>query len=237
MDEMDEEVGTGGSPALRWGLTLGIVLSVLGILYQAVGTILFRQFQAQNLGRTTLAPVSIILICLLPFLALVLTFGTGILAGRETGTVGAAALAGLFGVEIYVVITTITGSVLFASTAQNVWSALFATPELSRLAIGSVILSTTCELLTYGLVGMGVASLGGLIGRALAPDEELDQPPYPVYAGWDPAYGPPPYPPPGWNPAYGPPPPYGPPGYGAPPPDAGTRPAEPPPPGPEVGRQ
>jgi hypothetical protein len=234
---MDEEVGTGGSPALRWGLTLGIVLSVLGILDQAVVTVLERQFHAEQLGQATLAPLSVALICLLPLLAFVLTFGMGILAGRETGTVGAAAIAGLFGVVTYVVITTITELVLFASTTQNIWSVLFANPEMSRLATGSLILSTTCDIIIYGLIGMGVASLGGLIGRALAPDEEADQPPYPVYAGWDPAYGPPPYPPPNWNPAYGPPPPYGPPGYGAPPPDAGKRPAEPPPPGPEVGRQ
>jgi hypothetical protein len=235
MDEMDEEVGTGGSPALRWGLTLGIVLSVLGILDQAVVTVLARQTHAEQLGQATLAPLSVALICLLPLLAFVLTFGMGILAGRETGAVGTAAIAGLFGVVTYTVVTTITGLVM--NITASVWSILFATtPAFPTAGAGQMIFSTTCDLIVYGLIGMGVASLGGLIGRALAPDEEADQPPYPVYAGWDPAYGPPPYPPPGWNPAYGPPP-YGPPGYGAPPPDSGTRPAEPPPPGPEVGRQ
>ena len=242
MDEMDDEVATDSSPAWRWGLILAIALTALGILGQAISTVIQRQSPAQQPGQTTLTPVSVAVVCLSPMIELALIFCAGILAGREDGTVGAAARAGLFGVVISTFITTITQLVLFANTSQNVWSYLFATPELSRIATGAFILTTTCELIISGLFGMGVASLGGLIGRALySDDEEAGPPPYPVYAGWDPAYGAPPYPPPDWNPSYGPPSPYGPyappPGYGLPLPDAGRHATEPPAPAPDVSPQ
>src|SRR5690348_1505661 len=94
----EEDMQKSGSPALRWGLIFGGIYAVLGIgetILQQV-FVLSKVVDARDVQQVTaVAGPSIGILCGFLFLYLALFFVAGIFAGRQTGSVGSATIAGL----------------------------------------------------------------------------------------------------------------------------------------------
>lgn len=224
---------------VRWGLTFGLIMAALGSA-SAVGSRLLEGSLIS--GETTpeqvlpTAGVALLIGCGLDLVYLALFFVAGIMTARESGSVGAASLAGLLAGGVGALVNSAV-SVTLLLVYPTTLSALSTTSTLDSdtgaIVIASAVIGGVFSLLIWGGLGAGLGALGGLIGqnqfRAAHP--ELAQP-YPYayahYPGYPPAppmgaYPPPP-PPPG---AYPPPP-----GAYLPPPEASyppTPPAEQPP--------
>ena len=226
---------------VRWGLTFGLIMAALGSV-SAVGSRLLEGSLIS--GETTpeqvlpTAGVALLIGCGLDLVYLALFFVAGIMTARQSGSVGAASLAGLLAGGVGALVNGAVSVILLfvlPSTLSSLGTINSDTSD-SAVMIGVVvgaIIGLIFGLLIWGGLGAGLGALGGLIGqnqfRAAHP--ELAQPypyayaPYPGYPPAPPmgAYPPPP-PPPG---AYPPPP-----GAYLPPPEASyppTPPAEQPP--------
>lgn len=210
-------MGRSKGPAVwRWGFIFGGCAGALGII-------------AAVAASTLVAGAALLLDAVFVLIVFALYFAAGIFAARQTGSVGAATLAGLVaGIfsailrEIAAIFLTLnrplpalstTGTGLDPSTTQS-------------LIVVFAIIGAVLVLLLFAGLGAGVAALGGLVGR---PRSSGAYPyPYPMmYPGTQPMAGMPGsqgFPPPGYptyptmQPGFTPPPGYPmPQGFGPPP--------------------
>jgi hypothetical protein len=207
------------SAIVRWGLIFGLIMAALGSA-SAVGSRLLEGSLIS--GETTpeqvlpTAGVALLIGCGLDLVYLALFFVAGIMTARQSGSVGAASLAGLLAGGVGALVNGAVSVILLfvlPSTLSplGTTSALSSDTSDSAVMIGVVvgaIIGLIFGLLIWGGLGAGLGALGGLIGqnqfRAAHP--ELAQPypyayaPYPGYPPVPPmgAYPPPPgaYPPP-----------------------------------------
>jgi hypothetical protein len=207
------------SAVVRWGLTFGLIMAALGSA-SAFGSRLLQETLIS--GQTTpeqVAPtagIALLVGCGLDLVYLALFFVAGIMAARQSGSVGAASLAGLLAGGVGALINSVASLImtfvfpntLATSTTVNVLN----TNSSAYLIVGFVV-GLLFGLVLWGALGAGLGALGGLIGQSQfrASHPELAQPypyayaPYPGYLPAPPvgAYPPPP-------PGVLPPPPSGP---------------------------
>jgi hypothetical protein len=196
-----------GSGAIKWGLIFGLILGVLSGLRAAFALVPGARLFGMARGGEII-------------LALAAFFLAGLLAARQSRSVGAAAVAGA--------ITAIVASVISGAVSL---AGFFISPRAYALANGlglrlrefghpilliSIIVSLIMALLVYVVIGAGVGALGGLAGRGsrpAAPRMPQDPPTIPTppqqlasYPTMPGGYAPPPpspgYPPTGGS-AYG----------------------------------
>jgi hypothetical protein len=204
---------------VRWGLTFGLIMALLGSTLAVgsrlvEGSLISGQTTPEQLLPT--AGVALLVGCGLDLVYLALFFVAGIMTARQSGSVGAASLAGLLAGGVGSLVNSAV-SVTLLFVFPTTLSSLGATSTLNSdtsdsFMVGvviSAVLGAIFGLLIWGGLGAGLGALGGLIGqnqfRAAHP--ELVQPypyayaPYPGYPAAPPmgAYLPPPpgaYPPP-----------------------------------------
>lgn len=142
------------NPALKWGLTLGIPLGVLG----AVNTLLLFK-GAWGVGS-------------LPqfFVVLVLFFAGGLLATRASGEVAKGAIAGLIVGSLATGLGGLTDIVL-AIVAPREYAYIAGFDRLAdhpdRLVL-TALFALVISLIEYAIFGGGVGALGGLVARRFA---------------------------------------------------------------------
>jgi hypothetical protein len=227
------------SAVMRWGLTFGLIMAALGSANDIGSRLLEGSLIS---GETTpeqvlpTAGIALLIACGLFLVYLALFFVAGIMTARQSGSVGAASLAGLLAGGVGTLVSSVVSLIVtfvFPTTVTSIDGTSALDSDTSAFYIVGFVVGLIFGLVIWGGLGAGLGALGGLIGqnqfRAAHP--ELAQPylyayaPYPVYPPVPPmgAYPPPP-PPPG---AYPPPPGAYPPPPGAPYPPA--PPAEQPP--------
>lgn len=200
---------------MRWGLLFGVIIAILGAIQQGLSADVLRAAQGSSTTISTGAALEGVGVLIIDVSFLLLLGLTGLLTARETGTVGSGAFAGAIAAVIGGLVATIVSLALFRSTMSTLPINFNALDERGQHAvIGAVILSGMCSTFIYGLIGAGLAAIGGLIGRAFYNPYE-----YGEYGGYD-GYGEPSYPqaPPGSYQPYQAPPP----GYPAYPPSPGA---------------
>ena len=217
---------------VRWGLTFGLIMAFLGATL-AVGSRLLEGSLID--GQTTpgqflpAAGIALLIGCGLDLVYLALFFVAGIMAARQSGSVGAASLAGLLAGGVGALVNSVASLIVtfvFPTTLTSLGASSTLTSDTSAFYIVGFVVGLIFGLLIWGGLGAGLGALGGLIGqnqfRAAHP--ELAQPGYYApapYAGYPPGYPPAPPmgaypPPPGAYPAYPAYPPYPPPPPAAP---------------------
>jgi hypothetical protein len=208
------------SAVVRWGLTFGLIMAALGSA-SAVGSRLLERSLIS--GQTTpeqvlpTAGIALLTTCGLYLVYLALFFVAGIMAARQSGSVGAASLAGLLTGGVGALVNSVVSLIVtfvFPTTLPSLGGTSALNSDTSAFFIVGFVVGLIFGLLIWVGLGAGLGALGGLIGqnqfRAAHP--ELAQP-YPYAYAPYPGY--PPVPPMG---AYLPPPP------GAYPPPPGTYP-------------
>lgn len=200
---------------MRWGLLFGVIIAILGAIQQGLSADVLRAAQGSSTTISTGAALEGVGVLIIDVSFLLLLGLTGLLTARETGTVGSGAFAGAIAAVIGGLVATIVSLALFRSTMSTLPINFNALDERGQHAvIGAVILSGMCSTFIYGLIGAGLAAIGGLIGRAFYNPYE-----YGEYGGYD-GYGEPSYaqaPPGSYEPYQAPPP-----GYPAYPPSPGA---------------
>jgi hypothetical protein len=198
---------------VRWGLTFGLIMALLGSTLAVgsrlvEGSLISGQTTPEQLLPT--AGVAFLIGCGLYLVYLALFFVAGIMTARQSGSVGAASLAGLLAGGVGSLVNSAV-SVTLLFVFPTTLSSLGATSTLNSdtsdsFMVGvviSAVLGAIFGLLIWGGLGAGLGALGGLIGqnqfRAAHPELV---PPYPYAYAPYPGY--PPAPPLG---AYPPPPP------------------------------
>ncbi|HEX3269829.1 MAG TPA: hypothetical protein VHR15_04210 [Ktedonobacterales bacterium] len=211
---------------VRWGLTFGLIMAALGSTSAIVSRLLETSLISGQATPEQFLPTAggaLLIGCGLDLVYLALFFVAGIMAARQSGSVGAASLAGLLAGGVGALVSGAVSVILLfvLPSAVSPFGAINSDTSDSAVMAGVVVgavIGLIFGLLIWGGLGAGLGALGGLIGqnqfRAAHP--ELVQP-YPYAYAPYPGY--PPVPPMG---AYPPPPP------GAYPPPPG---AYPPPPG------
>lgn len=208
-------MGRSKAPAVwRWGFIFGGCAGALGII-------------AAVAASTLVAGAALLLDAVFVLLVFALYFAAGIFAARQTGSVGAATLAGLVaGIfsailrEIAAIFVTLNRPFPALSTTDT---GLDPSTTQSLIVVG-VVVGAVLVLLLFAGLGAGVAALGGLVGRP----RHSGAYPYPMmYPGMQPMAGMPgsqAFPPPGYptyptmQPGFAPPPGYPvPQGFGPPP--------------------
>ncbi len=220
----------GHSPVMRWGVLFGIIIAILGALQQGLSGDVLRAAQGPSTAVSAGAALEGVGVLIIDVTFLLLLGLTGLLTSRETGTVGSGAFAGAVAAVIGGLVATVVSLALFRSTLSALPINFGALDERGqRAVIGVVILSGMCSTFIYGVIGAGLAAIGGLIGRAFYNPYVYGT--YDGHDGYD-AYGEPVYPPAPPGPYQAPPPgypmypPYPGPGY-PPAPPAGPYPAAP----------
>jgi hypothetical protein len=220
------------SAVMRWGLTFGLIMAALGSANDIGSRLLEGSLIS---GETTpeqvlpTAGIALLIACGLFLVYLALFFVAGIMTARQSGSVGAASLAGLLAGGVGTLVNSVVSLIVtfvFPTTVTSIGGPSGLDSNTSAFYIVGFVVGLIFGLVIWGGLGAGLGALGGLIGqnqfRAAHP--ELAQPypyayaPYPVYPPVPPmgAYPPPPPPPE----AYPPPPEAYPPPTGAPYPPA-----------------
>jgi len=177
---------------MRWGLLFGIVIAILGAIQEGLSADVLRAAQGPSTAVSTGAALEGVGVLIIDVSFLLLLGLTGLLTSRETGTVGSGAFAGAIAAVIGGLVATVVSLALFRSTLSTLPINFNALDERGQHAvIGAVILSGMCSTFIYGLIGAGVAAIGGLIGRAFY--NPYDYGDYGGYDGYD-GYGEPIYP-------------------------------------------
>ena len=216
---------------VRWGLTFGLIMAALGSTSAIVSRLLETSLisgQATPEQFLPAAGITLLATCGAYLVYLALFFVAGIMTARQSGSVGAASLAGLLAGGVGALVNSVVSLILlfvFPTTLNSLGSTSTLSSDTSAFYIVGFVIGLIFGLLIWGGLGAGLGALGGLIGqnqfRAAHP--ELAQAPYyayapyagyPGYPGYPPAppFGAYPPPPPGAYPAYPPAyPPYAPP--------------------------
>ncbi len=149
-----------GSGAIKWGLIFGLILGVLNGLRATIILVPGARLFGVTRGGEII-------------LALAAFFLAGLLAARQSRSVGAAAVAGVI---TAVVATVISGAVSIASFVIAPRAFALANGLGPRLRgfghpilLVSIIVSLIMTLLVYAVIGAGVGALGGLVGRGSSP--------------------------------------------------------------------
>lgn len=210
-----------GSPALREGLTFGILLGAILVIAGALSILV-----SASLGAiATIVTIVVSLACYI---------WAGVRASAKTGTVSTGLVAGLWTGVISSVINLIVIGILVVVDADTIreraqqavdaahLNVTYSNSAVVGLQIGGLVLG----LVIAALIGLGFGAIGGAIGKGRAPMAQL---PYQeaMYQGIQvPAAGYPQYPqqvPPPYPPAAPYPPQYPPQGPQAPQPPQGPQ--------------
>lgn len=168
---MQNPAAGGGSPSLRQGLIIGVILGIILIIFALLGNI-------ANLG--------VILFILSVVIALGAYFYAGLRASQLTERVSTGALAGLWTALIssllysaYLLIYTLVNIDTLVRNAQAAARQAGATTlqYTNGLLIGGVIFYIVVVIIISVLVGLGLGALGGFIGkgRSTAPAHEYQE--------------------------------------------------------------
>ena len=206
---------------VRWGLTFGLIMAFLGATL-AIGSRLLEGSLID--GQTTpgqflpAAGIALLASCGAYLVYLALFFVAGIMAARQSGSVGAASLAGLLAGGVGALVNSVVSLIVlfvFPTTVNPLGSTSALNSDTSAFYIVGFVVGLIFGLLIWGGLGAGLGALGGLIGQSqfrAAHPELVQQYGYAPYPGYPPA---PPVgaypPPPGAYPAYPAYPPYPPP--------------------------
>jgi hypothetical protein len=203
---VEQDQDQGHSPVMRWGLLFGVIIAILGAIQEGLSADVLRAAQGSSTTISTGAALEGVGVLIIDVSFLLLLGLTGLLTSRETGTVGSGAFAGALAAVIGGLVATVVSLALFRSTLGTLPINFNALDERGQHAvIGAVILSGMCSTFIYGLIGAGLAAIGGLIGRAFYNPND-----YGEYGGYD-GYGEPiysPAPPGPYQPYQAPPPGY-----------------------------
>ncbi len=160
---------------VRWGLTFGLIMAALGAA-SAVGSRLLEgsliNGEATPEQFLPTAGVALLIGCGLYLVYLALFFVAGIMAARQSGSVGAASLAGLLAGGVGALVSSVV-SLIVTFVFPSTLSSLGATSTLGSDAgdpfivgfIIGVIISAIFGLLIWGGLAAGLGALGGLIGQ------------------------------------------------------------------------
>jgi hypothetical protein len=216
------------SAVMRWGLTFGLIMAALGSANDIGSRLLEGSlFSGETTPEQVLptAGIALLIACGLFLVYLALFFVAGIMTARQSGSVGAASLAGLLAGGVGTLVSSVVSLIVtfvFPTTVTSIGGTSALDSDTSAFYIVGFVVGLIFGLVIWGGLGAGLGALGGLIGqnqfRAAHPELV---PPYPYayapYPGYPPApplgaYPPPPpgaYPPPpgAAYPAYPPPPP------------------------------
>jgi hypothetical protein len=225
-------------PAIQWGLIFGIALSIIGIFTNVplFSTDLVTAIQNQD---TSVLVSWGLLVCAGYILELVVITAAGVLASRETGTIGGGMWAGAIATLSTTIMSFVVSTIILPNT--KVGSSLTTNIPGGTLDPGHTAAYVGCQLIGL-MIDCGTSALLALpgawfgrwlynlgVGEEVEEADDYEEVPYPGMAsGAFPAFPPPPgyapppgAPPPGYGapPGYGPP--SGPPGYGSPGPPPG----------------
>jgi hypothetical protein len=225
-DEMENKRNAVVRWGLTFGLTFGLIMAFLGATL-AVGSRLLEGSLID--GQTTpgqllpAAGITLLIGCGLDLVYLALFFVAGIMTARQSGSVGAASLAGLLAGGVGALVNSVASLIVtfvFPTTLTSLGASSTLTSDTSTFYIVGFVAGLIFGLVIWGGLGAGLGALGGLIGQSQfrAAHPELAQSGYYAYAPYTgyPGYPPAPPvgaypPPPGAYPAYPAYPPYPPP--------------------------
>jgi hypothetical protein len=160
------------SVIVRWGLTCGLIMALLG----AAGTVGEGLLPGSFItGPTTpgqalsAAEIALLASCGGYLLYLALVFAAGVMTARQTGSVGSGALAGLLAGGVSALVTGAV-AVILALVFRHTPFSLGATSarhasDTFIVSVISALISAIAGLLIWSGLGAGLGALGALVGQ------------------------------------------------------------------------
>lgn len=151
---------TTGAAVLKYGLIFGAILVVAYLINLGVGRVLVQVLISAEYSPSVIGPLSYIPTIIFTLVYWVIYFLAGLFAARQARNVTAATLTGLLASLCFFVVYFI----VLIINAASVWGMITRYGEVG-LYLASLGVSTAVTLIVQIGLGIGLAALGGLLGK------------------------------------------------------------------------